>query len=442
MTIALVRALRLTLPIVLLAAVGCVQVTSTTPRDACPGESTVIAGSGFGASQGTGTVTFGAATASIVSWSDTAITANVPAGLAGVVNVVVHAVSGSSAPIPFRAIECPMAGAVGAPRLALGPSGQPHVAVSQAGSLMYLTKDASTWSTPETVDALGSGAFDIAVTPDGRPNVVYPQGPANQSNQPGVHRFRDTSGWSPSVVACNDNASFPLFGSCGAIRLVSPGDGTLSVFSIGADRYGANWVSRRDWNGSTWSGANGVDYASIGSHIHDHRAAAGFGTWHLVERRSDYDFGTGVTTYKELHFVPGPTESLATSTADTYGTPAAAASFNRMHFVWRDGSNLVHRYRDMTTGTLSSQATVAAGVTGSPTPVIAADPVGNDGAFALWFENGQLEGSTYSATTGTWSASVLVASNASSAPVAAAYAGVTHVAWLGTAGDLRYTSLP
>lgn len=335
-----------------------------------------------------------------------------------------------------------MTGGAGAPRLALGPGGEPHVAVSQAGSLVYLTKGAGAWSAPETVDVLGSGAFDIAVTPDGRPSVVYPQGPASQGNQPGVHRFRDGSGWSPAVVACNDNPTFPLFGSCSAIRLVSIGDGSLALFSIGADRYGANWVNRRGWDGTSWGGAGTVDYASIGSHIHDHQAAAGFGTWHLVERRSDYDFGTGQTTYRELHFQPGPTDTLATTTTDSFGTPSAAASFGRMHFVWRDGANLVHRYRDMTAGTLSSQVTVAAGVTGSPAPAVAADPIGDDGAFAVWLENGQLRGSTFSATAGTWSAPLLVASNAGSAPVAAAYGGVTHLAWLGTAGELRYTSLP
>lgn len=437
-----VRAFRAALPFALLAAMGCVQVTSTTPRDACPGESTVIAGSGFGASQGSGSVSFGAATAAIVSWSDTSITTTVPAGVAGVVNVVVHTAGGNSTPLPFRAIECPVAGTAGGQRLALGPSGEPHLAFSQAGSLVYLTKSAGAWSAPETVDSVGNGAFDIAVTPDGRPNVVYPQGPASQGNQPGVHRFRDASGWSPSVIACNDNPTFPLFGSCSAIRLVSIGDGSLALFSIGADRYGANWVNRRGWDGVSWGGAGTVDYASILSHIHDHQAAAGFGTWHLVERRSDFDFGTGQTTYRELHFQSGPTDTLASATADTLGTPATAASFDRMHFVWRDGTTLLHRYRDMSAGTLSSPITVATGVAGSPTPAIAADPIGNDGAFAVWLENAQLRGATYSATTNTWSAPVLVASNAGSGPVVAAYGGVTHLAWLGTAGDLRYTSLP
>ncbi len=442
MTLVLRRSLAISLSALLLAAVGCVQVTSATPRDACPGEQVVISGSGFGTTQGASSVTFGTvAASSIASWSDTSIQVAVPSGVAGLVNLVVHAPSGASTPLSFRAIECPAAGAVGDPRLALGPSGEPHVVVSQSGSLVYLTKTAGAWTAPETVDVLGQD-YDLAVTPDGRPNVVYSEGPSNASNQPGVHRWRDASGWSSAIPACNDDANFPLFGECVGIHLVSPGDGSLVVFSRSGDRYGSTWVVMRRFDGTSWGGAATVDYGSVGSaYIQDDRAAAGFGTWHVTVHRNEFVFPS-TTNYRITKVDPDGTDTLALSAnSDPYSTPSLAASFGRLHFVWREGGNLVHRWRDMSSGTYSAPLTIAA-VSGSPAPVVAADPAGNDGAFAAWIENGQLEGSVFDASTSTWSAKAVVASNAASGLVAEALSGVTHLAWKGSAGDLRYTTLP
>jgi hypothetical protein len=441
MTMDFRRALTITLPVLLLAA-GCVQVTSTTPRDACPGEQTVISGLGFGTTQGASSVTFGNVTAtSVASWTDTSIKLAVPSGVAGLVNVVVHAPTGASAPVSFRAIECPVAGAVGDPRLALSPSAAPHVVVSQNGSLVYLTKTAGAWTAPETVDVLGQD-YDLAVTPDGRPNVVYSEGPSNSSNQPGVHRWRDASGWSAAIPACNDDAQFPLFGECLGIRLVSPGDGTLFVFSKSGDRYGSTYVLVRHFDGTSWGGSSLVDYASVGSaYIQDDRAAAGFGTWHVTVHRNEFVFPS-TTNYRITKVDPDGTDTLAVSASgDPYSTPSLAASFGRLHFVWREGSSLVHRWRDMSTGTYGAPLTITA-VTGSPAPVVAADTTGNDGAFAAWIENGQVMGAVFDATTSTWKAPGVVASNAASGLVVQALAGVTHLAWRGSAGDLRYTSLP
>jgi hypothetical protein len=56
-------------------------ITSITPTSAEAGASVTIAGSGFGATQGSGAVMFGATTATVTAWSDTSITATVPASL-------------------------------------------------------------------------------------------------------------------------------------------------------------------------------------------------------------------------------------------------------------------------------------------------------------------------------------------------------------------------
>jgi RHS repeat-associated protein len=65
------------------------------PNTAAPGTSIAIAGASFGASQGTGSVTFNGAAAAITSWSDTAIAATVPTGATSG-DVVITADGGTS----------------------------------------------------------------------------------------------------------------------------------------------------------------------------------------------------------------------------------------------------------------------------------------------------------------------------------------------------------
>lgn len=79
-------------------------ITSLTPNHGAAGASVTIAGTGFGATQGTGTVKFGTTTAtSITSWSDTSIVVKVPSGLAaGSVQVTVTPNGGTvSNPVAF-----------------------------------------------------------------------------------------------------------------------------------------------------------------------------------------------------------------------------------------------------------------------------------------------------------------------------------------------------
>src|SRR6266481_5260558 len=56
------------------------SITTISPGSGAVGSQVTITGSGFGATQGTGTVSFNGTAASIVSWSDTQIVATVPTG--------------------------------------------------------------------------------------------------------------------------------------------------------------------------------------------------------------------------------------------------------------------------------------------------------------------------------------------------------------------------
>lgn len=75
---------------------------TVSPTHGAVGASVTVNGSGFGNSQGTGTITFGGVTAKIISsWSDTSIVVQVPAGAPATANVVVTVSGMSTAPVPF-----------------------------------------------------------------------------------------------------------------------------------------------------------------------------------------------------------------------------------------------------------------------------------------------------------------------------------------------------
>jgi PKD repeat protein len=66
------------------------QITGVTPSEAAPGETITIAGTSFGATQGVSdSVTLGGTTLTIVTWSNTAITATLPAGMPTVNGIIV-----------------------------------------------------------------------------------------------------------------------------------------------------------------------------------------------------------------------------------------------------------------------------------------------------------------------------------------------------------------
>lgn len=66
------------------------SISNLSPASGAAGTTVTITGSNFGATKGTSTVKFGAATATTTAWSATSITATVPAGLAaGAANITV-----------------------------------------------------------------------------------------------------------------------------------------------------------------------------------------------------------------------------------------------------------------------------------------------------------------------------------------------------------------
>jgi len=81
-------------------------ITSLAPSTAAVGASVVIAGSNFGATQGSSTVTFNGTAASATSWSATSITATVPTG-ATTGNVVVSVSGVASAGKSFTVVSAP-----------------------------------------------------------------------------------------------------------------------------------------------------------------------------------------------------------------------------------------------------------------------------------------------------------------------------------------------
>ena len=95
------------------------QVSNVSPVSGSADTQVQITGSNFGATQGTSTVTFGGRTATIVTWSDTQITAKVPSlAISGAVVVRVGGVSSSgtlffNVPTPQITSISPTSGAIG-----------------------------------------------------------------------------------------------------------------------------------------------------------------------------------------------------------------------------------------------------------------------------------------------------------------------------------------
>src|SRR5438445_620415 len=95
-------------------------ISSLTPNSGAVGASVTIAGSNFGATQGSSTVKFNGTTAAVTRWSATSIVATVPTG-ATTGNVVVHASGVDSNGQTFTVLATPSiasltptSGAVGA----------------------------------------------------------------------------------------------------------------------------------------------------------------------------------------------------------------------------------------------------------------------------------------------------------------------------------------
>src|SRR5262249_14484730 len=142
-----------------------VSVTGLTPSSGAVGSSVVIAGSGFGATQGTSTVKFGTITATTISnWSPTSITAVLPS-TTGTVNVTVtvntvvsNGVSFTLTPAPSIRSLSPNTGAVGSSIVIAGS----NFGTSQGNGKVTFTGT----STPATITNWSANSI-AAVVPTG-----------------------------------------------------------------------------------------------------------------------------------------------------------------------------------------------------------------------------------------------------------------------------------
>ncbi|MDX6515809.1 MAG: glucosylceramidase, partial [Gaiellaceae bacterium] len=81
-------------------------LSSLAPVSGFPGEAVVLSGSGFGATQGASTVRFGQAVATVLNWSDSAVTAQVPSSAPpGATTVSVTVAGQTSGQLPFTVLS-------------------------------------------------------------------------------------------------------------------------------------------------------------------------------------------------------------------------------------------------------------------------------------------------------------------------------------------------
>lgn len=146
------------------------QVTSTSPVSGPTGSQVQINGSGFGATQGASTVKFnGSYTATIVSWSDTQITATVPAqAFTGAILVTVGGVSSNqtvyfNVPPPQITSISPASGVVGTQVTIAGSGFQATKGANSTVSFDGFVGPTVSWSDTQIVATVPANAVTGAV---------------------------------------------------------------------------------------------------------------------------------------------------------------------------------------------------------------------------------------------------------------------------------------
>ena len=158
-------------------------VSSVSPAQALPGATVVISGSSFRSPQGTSTLKFGATSAAITSWSDTAIVCTVPALAPGATTVTVTVGGQTSnafaftvdAPAPLLASVTPSHALAGA---AVTIAGSNLGAAQGTSTLKFGATSAAitSWSDTAivcTVPALAPGATTVTVTVGGQTSNAF-----------------------------------------------------------------------------------------------------------------------------------------------------------------------------------------------------------------------------------------------------------------------------
>ncbi|MGB9148401.1 MAG: chitobiase/beta-hexosaminidase C-terminal domain-containing protein [Acidobacteriaceae bacterium] len=142
-------------------------VTGIAPTQGAPGTAVTISGTGFGATQGTSTVTFNGTVATVSSWSNTSIVAVAPAS--GITGSVAVQVNGVSAPGPVFSYQplisalTPSSGPVGTAVIISGS----NFGTSQGTSTVFFGQQVATptsWSQNTIVAQAPQGATTGPVT--------------------------------------------------------------------------------------------------------------------------------------------------------------------------------------------------------------------------------------------------------------------------------------
>ena len=211
-------------------------ITSLSPTSGAVGAAVTIAGTAFGASQGSGSVRFNGTTATVTSWSATQIVATVPAAATSG-NVVVRASGVDSNGVAFTVVPPPQisslsrtSGAVGATVVITG-TGFGTTQGSSTVKFNATTATVSSWTATSLTTAVPTGATTG--------NVVVRVGGVNSN---GVNF--------PVVAAPNITSLSPTTGAVGTTVTVNgtgfgttQGDGTVTFNGVAGSP--SSWTATR-----------------------------------------------------------------------------------------------------------------------------------------------------------------------------------------------------
>lgn len=184
-------------------------VESITPSSGEPGTKVTIAGEGFGAQQGDGTVGFGTVTADVAYWSDASIDCTVPKGLDdGDYKVSVAASGGTSDGIDFT----------------VGSASQPSPSPTASPSPTETPSPSPTPTVSPTSAQTQQEAIAAYCTAHGIPNADYGMVAASQ----------DDPGWELYAAEKDDENQILLHNVDGSWTVVAQSNDRLDAQKSGA----------------------------------------------------------------------------------------------------------------------------------------------------------------------------------------------------------------
>jgi Carboxypeptidase regulatory-like domain/IPT/TIG domain len=371
-------------------------ISSVSPASAMAGTAVTISGANFGATQGTGSVSFNGMAATITSWNNTSIVTSVPArAISG--NIVVTSGNGTASPgfsftIPAPNISniSPDSGRVGA---SITVAGTNFGSVAGGISFNGMNATPASWSNTQIVVPVPAGATTgpVIVTQGGASNsvaftVIPPPAISSVSSSSGAAGTQITisgSGFGiaqgSSSVTFNGTAAIPFSWSASSILVPVPAGATTGPLFVSAGGINSNSVTFTVLPGpsitgiSPSTGAPGVSVTITGQ-----------------------NFGA----------------SQGTSVVRFNGLPASAGSWSATSISATAPANVSTGPVTVSTGQQTSNGVVFTAITSgtlSGTVSSSADGSAIGGATVQALQNGSVKSSTTSAANGTYSLSGLAA---------------------------------